>query len=379
MDGGDPNSQRHLLQRTDEFFGQRSKTFALTFGLLFVAVVAVADYLTGVRITVALFYLMPIGLVTWHLGRRYGASMVVVATAAGFLADKLAEDHSDLIPVWNAGVRFAVYTILMGLLATLKSAIERQRSVAEQEHQASEKLRDLNEMKNTLLHAVSHDLKSPLSAIIGSVSTLKRAEQLQLTEEQRESLLEAMDMSGRKMNRLLNDLLDLDRIDHGLLQPVREPTDVGALANRVARECEPLAAHPVRVDADRILVDVDPTMIERIVENLLVNAARHTPVATPVRISVKARSDGIELSVEDEGPGVADDLKVILFESFRQGPESRHGGVGIGLSLVQRFAELHGGKAAIEDRPGGGARFVIWLPGRVASREESDRLSLKVV
>jgi signal transduction histidine kinase len=123
------------------------------------------------------------------------------------------------------------------------------------------------------------------------------------------------------------------------------------------------------VDADRVLVEVDPTMIERVIENLLVNAARHTPLGTPVRVSVRDRTDGVELVVEDEGPGIPDDLKLILFESFRQGPGSNGGGVGIGLSLVKRFAELHGGTARVEDRPGGGARFVIALPGRITQRD----------
>jgi signal transduction histidine kinase len=368
----DQRTETHLLMRTEEFFGQKTPAFVLLFGVGFVLCVGVCDYLSG-TISLGLFYLMPIGLVTWHLGRRWGAAMVVLATLVSLAAEVGGMSGGPVVTYWNSVVRFAVYLSLMSLLATLKAAIERERALAEQEHQASEGLRALNEMKNTLLHAVSHDLKGPLAAILGSISTLRRGHQLELTDEQRESLFEAMDISGRKMNRLLNDLLDLDRIDRGQLQPDREPTDVGALADRVARECEALAAHPVRVEADRVLIDVDPAMVERIVENLLVNAARHTPVATPVRVFVKGHANAVELSVEDEGPGVPDELKLVLFESFRQGPNSvTSGGVGIGLSLVKRFAEIHGGHARIEDRIGGGARFVIWLPGRVVARDVVD-------
>ena len=136
-----------------------------------------------------------------------------------------------------------MFLILAALLATLKDSIQLQRSVAMHEHDVSEQLRDLNELKNTLLHAVSHDLKGPTAAVLGAVSTLRRGEQLQLTDEQRESLFEVIEMSGRKTNRSLNDLLDLDRIDRGLLQLDRRFTDVGALANRVmhesARHCPP--------------------------------------------------------------------------------------------------------------------------------------------
>ena len=101
------------------------------------------------------------------------------------------------------------------------------------------------------------------------------------------------------------------------------------------------------------------------IENLLVNAARHTPPGTAVLVDVAANADGVELVVEDHGPGVPDELKTLLFEPFRQGEPSSGGGMGIGLSLVQRFAELHGGSAHVDDATGGGARFVVTLPGEV--------------
>ena len=99
------------------------------------------------------------------------------------------------------------------------------------------------------------------------------------------------------------------------------------------------------------------------------NAARHTPGGTPVHVTVRQRPDGIVLAVEDEGQGVPEELKGTLFDPFRQGPTAAGRGVGIGLSLVRRFAELHGGTAEIEDRVGGGARFVIVLPCAVKPLE----------
>ncbi|MGZ4150522.1 MAG: sensor histidine kinase, partial [Actinomycetota bacterium] len=125
-----------------------------------------------------------------------------------------------------------------------------------------------------------------------------------------------------------------------------------------------LAGHPVTVDGQHVLADVDGGKVERIVENLLVNAGRHTPAGTPIHLGVERSRRGIVLVVEDEGPGVPDDLKEHVFDAFRQG-EHANGGVGIGLSLVQRFAELHEGTARVEDRDGGGARFVVELPGEV--------------
>ena len=174
-----------------------------------------------------------------------------------------------------------------------------------------------------------------------------------------------IEQSGHKMNRLIDDLLDLDRIDRGQLRPQRLPTDIGELVRRIVREGNGFGAHPIRIEADPVAVEIDPVKVERVVDNLLINATRHTPSGTPIFVHVIAHGDGVLLIVEDEGPGVPDELKEVLFEPFRQGDESSGRGVGIGLSLVQRFAELHGGSARIEDRDGGGARFVIDLPGRV--------------
>ena len=121
-----------------------------------------------------------------------------------------------------------------------------------------------------------------------------------------------------------------------------------------------------------MLVDVDPGKVERVIENLLMNAARHTPQGTPVHVRVHGRTNGVVLEVEDEGPGVPDELKETLFEPFKQGDTPGGRGVGIGLSLVKRFAELHGGTAYVEDAPGGGARFVVTLPGDVSVPERED-------
>ena len=94
----------------------------------------------------------------------------------------------------------------------------------------------MNEVKDTLLHAVSHDLKGPLAGIIGAMPTLRRGNELQLTDDEVESLYQMIEQSGRKMNRLIDDMLDLERLDRGQVQPEREPTDVGEMVRRVARE-----------------------------------------------------------------------------------------------------------------------------------------------
>jgi signal transduction histidine kinase len=122
----------------------------------------------------------------------------------------------------------------------------------------------------------------------------------------------------------------------------------------------------VVAEADAVVIAVDPAKVERIVENLLMNAARHTAPDRRIWLKVTARDGGVAIAVEDDGPGVPAEIRGAIFEPFRQGPTaSPHApGTGIGLSLVARFAQLHGGRAWVGEREGGGAAFHVFLPGQ---------------
>jgi len=125
----------------------------------------------------------------------------------------------------------------------------------------------------------------------------------------------------------------------------------------------------LRIDIRSVMQAVDPAKVERIVENLLANAVRHTPSGATIWISLVPEDDGVLLTVEDDGPGVDPALAETIFEPFLQGPDApQHApGVGVGLTLVRRFAELHGGRAWLEPRPGGGASFRVHLPAEPAA------------
>ncbi|HEX7269324.1 MAG TPA: ATP-binding protein [Streptosporangiaceae bacterium] len=245
----------------------------------------------------------------------------------------------------------------------LRQALERERQALERERQAASELRALDEMKNTFLDAVSHELRTPLATVIGIALTLQRAGP-SLTEEDTIDLVDRLVANAGKLDRLLADLLDLDRLTKGIVAPQRSPTDLAALVSRVAQEWRQRSGRQVEVVVEPVVAWVDSAKIERVVENLLANAARHTTPDTPVWVKVARRSEGVLLAVEDAGGGVPQELRATLFEPFRQGPgAAAHApGVGIGLSLVARFAELHGGRAWVQDRPGGGASFQVLLP-----------------
>jgi signal transduction histidine kinase len=242
-----------------------------------------------------------------------------------------------------------------------KLAEQAMREALEREQQATQQLRTLDEAKNVFLNAVSHELRTPLAAIVGIALTLQRAGS-SLAEEDGADLLDRLAANAGKLDRLLSDLLDLDRLNRGIVTPKLRRTDLAALVARIATEWG--TERPLELAVEPVVAQVDPAKVERIVENLLANADRHTTLDTPVWVKLARQGQGVLIAVEDAGSGVPAELRAALFEPFRQGPEApTHApGVGIGLTLVARFAELHGGRAWVEERPGGGSSFRVLLP-----------------
>jgi PAS domain S-box-containing protein len=248
------------------------------------------------------------------------------------------------------------------------------------ERAAVERLEELDEMKNSFISALSHELRTPLTSVIGFAQTLED-ETTAISPQDRTSMLHRLTVNARRLERLLGDLLDVDRLRRGISKPVVRPTDLSKLVLRVLEEFELGAGRTINLDAGPVVIDVDAAKVERIVENLLANAMKHTAADTPVWVRCVAADGGAMLVVEDAGEGVPADMREHIFEAFAQGPRvAKHSpGVGIGLSLVARFAELHGGRAWVEDRPGGGASFRVFFPGEVRSPAVEERAAERTI
>jgi PAS domain S-box-containing protein len=219
--------------------------------------------------------------------------------------------------------------------------------------------KQLDALRDMILATVSHELRTPLTAILGFALTLD-AHGAALGEDRRRELVRHLGEQAQRLERLLSDLLDLDRVRHGSLTPEFAEADVAELVARVT------SVHGVAVQSEPLLAEVDAPKVERIVENLLANALKHTPSGTDVNVRVEGRDGGVLIAVDDRGPGVPEAHREAIFELFTRGgdPTTSAAGAGIGLALVAQFTALHGGRAWVEDNPGGGASFRVFLPGR---------------
>jgi len=283
-----------------------------------------------------------------------GARLLGSLSVSSLQVGALDEEHERSIVEVASQVAIAVRQ------AQLRQGLE---AALEVERQAAETLRNLDALKNSFLTAVSHELRTPLTTLLGNSLTLER-NRAALSTEVQDELIHGLGRNALKLQHLLEDLLDLDRLTRGILEPVRSRVDVGALVRSVVLEVEGLRGREVSLDTPHVEVDVDVPKVERIVENLAANAARHTDKRARVWVRVRRHEpDGVLIVVDDEGPGVPDHVKQTIFQPFQQGERTIEysPGVGIGLALTAQFAELHGGRAWVEDRPGGGASFRVLL------------------
>lgn len=231
-------------------------------------------------------------------------------------------------------------------------------------------------LAKTLVAAVSHDLRAPLTRIKASSSTLADPE-MDIDPQARRDLVALIDRQADRLADLVRNLLDMSRIQAGVLQPRREPCSLAKLASAVLSDLAPgLRGQPVELALPPGLppVDVDATLIGRVLTNMLENAVRHAPRDTPIRISAVPGPAGVvTVSVADKGPGVAPDRRDEIFGMLAR--RESDAGAGLGLSIARTFIEAHGQRVWVQDAPGGGAQFCFTLPavtsagGQPASEE----------
>ncbi len=312
-----------------------------------------------------------------HAVGTTGRESVTVVEAVGSspptspeLADVTTEAGPGLVlalngkPLSNSDRR-----ILAAFAGQTAAVLERDRLGARAADAA--RLRESEAIRNTLLAAISHDLRTPLAGIKAALATL-RDPSLDIPAGDQIELLESAEDSTDRLIALVANLLDMTRLQTGALRPVFAPAVVDELVQKVLGDL-PDGSVIDEVPEDLPLVTTDQGLLERVLVNVIENAVQHSPAGQPPRVSAdcvpEAKGDRIEIRVIDRGPGVPEDQKESIFEPFnRLNTTPEAGGVGLGLAVARGLAEVVGATLDAEDTPGGGLTMVISIPTQVTVR-----------
>lgn len=322
--------------------------------------------LTGYA-AISLIYLLGVLLAGMVLGR---GPVLLVATLSALCWNFLFIPPRFTLHIAKLedALMFATYFIIALTVGGLTAQLKAREHLAAQVQLAKNSER----LRKTLLDCVSHELKTPLAAIgAASQELLRLTPDLQNAEVLHQLVSEIHDGSHR-LNRVVNNLLDMNRLESGVVQPNREWCDVRELLqSAIESERESIDGRDVQLDVPEPtpLVLIDHLLMEQAIAKLLANAGSHTPVKRPIEIDAECKNGQLVISVSDRGPGFPGELSERVFEKFYRGDGRKAGGLGLGLAIARGFVEAHGGKLTAENRDGGGARFTMSLPVRVTDEK----------
>ena len=236
--------------------------------------------------------------------------------------------------------------------------------------EAESKSRDKDEKEktiklyNTLLNSLSHELRTPISTIIGAIDTLKE-NKTKLSETNQNELLEEIDKASIRLNRQVENLLNMSRLETGMLKPKQDWCDINELIFTVIQKITPVKNHHIIsfIPNEKLpLFKLDSGLIEEVIQNLVTNAIQYTPKNTIINIDANYEFDNCIISVSDNGKGFPENEIQFAFDKFYRLPNTKTGGSGLGLSIVKGFVEALNGTIKLESNINSGAYFTIKIP-----------------
>lgn len=275
--------------------------------------------------------------------------------------EQFREHHRDMLRLFAEHV---------GAVVDRAEVMERLNAHAQALESSNLKLAEMNRMKDVFLSTASHELKTPLTSVI-AYSELLDEHGGTLSMDQRGEFLNRLQAEAKRLLALIDDILDLSRLETGKLSLRREVLSLNAVVRAAVETARPMASkHGVSVEQqlDESLgeVEIDEVKTRQVLVNLLVNAIKFSPERSTVTVVTRADSGFIVVEIIDRGPGIEPDETAHIFELFGQGLREGDGqtsGLGIGLHLVKRITELHGGHVGVNSVPGQGSTFWVRLPG----------------
>ncbi len=331
-------------------------------------------------VSLGVVYLPAILLISTVWGLRLGL-LASVLSAAAFNFFQIPPLHRFTIAEeenWVALAAFVIAAIVSSTVAGLAraraveaerrreeadralaelEALTRERDRMQAEAVEAEAVRRSDELKTVLLRSISHDLRTPLTSIIAGGTALGSET---LTAEERAELSDGIVGEGRRLSRLVENLLDISRLEAGKAEPHRGPVDLAEVLEAARQGQGKTESIRLAIDAELPMVDADAAQLERAFANLLENGVRYGN-GRPVLVRSRLVGGNIVVRVVDQGPGIPEGEWARIFEPFQHG-DVASAGSGLGLAIAKGFIEANGGGIAIESLPGQGTSFVVTLP-----------------
>ncbi len=234
-------------------------------------------------------------------------------------------------------------------------------------------LKESDKLYKTLFNSISHELRIPVATIMGASDTLQAQN---YPEETRKKLYAEISTASVRLNQLIENLLNMSRLESGRITPRMDWCDIHDLANKVtsslSQELQPFQVSTV-IPPDMPLVYIDFGLIEQVLHNLVLNATQYAPEGTNIRIKFFFDHGFLTIQVMDRGKGFPENELPSVFNKFYRGKDAKTGGTGLGLSIVKGFVEAHGGTVTAENRKNGGAAFTIKIPVKVSEIDDLNK------
>jgi signal transduction histidine kinase len=341
-----------------EILNKQSKSFLTALGVVLVMLIGMVDYLTGPSFSSLTFYLIPVILITWFVGRTAGILMSVASALTWVIVDMTAGPSYPhiIIPLWNLLERLGTFFIVVYILLRIAKAEEESRR--------------LERERKDMLSMFAHDMKNPLITVGGFLSRLISGKAGLLTEKQA-NYVELMRDELRRLERYITDFLELSRLESTGYEPVPAPFNMAAALK--------MRIEMARIEADKkdiniqfdipedtaVMVGADAIQIDRVIANLMDNAIKYTGPGGTITVKLLDRDTDVLVQIADTGIGIPEEHVQHIFNAFyRVGRDTK--GSGLGLSIAKRTVEANGGKIWVESVHEKGSVFSFTLPKQYA-------------
>jgi signal transduction histidine kinase len=344
---------------------------AIVTGLLIFASVSAADYMLANEISLDVFYFLPIFILTWYAGKRWGLAAALAGVFVWLTDERVfAPDFADTyhVVLWNALVRLGFFYTVVALVHELRRIVERERSVSR--------------LKSAMIHTVSHEFNNALTGLSAGLFLLRETDRAG-SDETRSRLYDSMDVSQHKLSLYVKNILNEARMEEGRFKVEKRPVALRELAAAVAASLQELLRQKsiklsLKMPEKPVLVNGDSEALALVISNLLGNAVKYTGQGGEITIRIEPAGDPPErvvFSVDDSGIGISlADMKKITAGFYRT-PESQAQaeGFGLGLRIANELLALHDSRLEISSEKGKGSCFYFEMKAAPTTGKKNER------